>query len=228
MPELERRASLRSNCSVNADANVKTTAPSALPVYGVSEYLAEYQVENKDMIAAREAAKSPAAKKLKTDKNATPGPVVVGAKSSKHTILLNDLHQALALPQPHFTFEGSGDSGWTAEVSFLGLDIAALQKIKTSDRFNSKQEAKEATSECAVGIVERLKEDGVITTPVKGKRKATQTPAELGSSSPNADQPLVENYIGQLLGRYSPQAPRGEEDDDDEEEEEEEEEENPY
>jgi hypothetical protein len=222
MSASERLASLRSNRAARGDVNVDypaepaartsapikdntmTKAPSGLPVYGVNEYLSAYQAENKDLIASREAAKSPAAKKLKMDENAAPGPVAVGAKSSKHTIILNDTHQALALPQPHFKFEGSTDSGWTAEVSFVGLDIAELQNVKEPGRFNSKQEAKEATSKRAVDIIEVLKDEGRIKTPVKGsKRKKAQTAAEPGTPTPKENQPPVENYIGQLLGTYN-------------------------
>jgi hypothetical protein len=177
--------------------------PNQLPVYGVDEYLSKFQAEHKDHIAARGAAKSPAAKKMQLGENTAPEPVAIGAKSSKHTILLNDMHQALCLPQPHFTFGGSGDSGWTAEVSFVGLDIDELQHIQEPGHFGSKQEAKEATSRRALSILDALQDEGRIKPPVKGKKKMSQIEGDSVQQHLKQDQQPVENYIGQLLGMSS-------------------------
>ncbi|KAH8728377.1 hypothetical protein GQ44DRAFT_824203 [Phaeosphaeriaceae sp. PMI808] len=100
---------------------------------------------------------------LSTAAPTSAGPVAVGARSSQYTIALHAKYQALGIPQPLFNFTGASNVGWSAQVSFPGLDIAELQGIKDGSYSSSKQEAKERSSELALNILEQLEREGRIT-----------------------------------------------------------------
>ncbi|KAJ4375476.1 hypothetical protein N0V86_007007 [Didymella sp. IMI 355093] len=120
-------------------------------------------------------------------------PVAVGAKSSQHTVKLHELHQKLAIPQPVFTYTGDGVTKFAVEVNFPGLvDAEELQGLKEEGRFNSKQEAKEASSKSALAVLERLVEEGRINKAKKPKGEPTQ-------QQPTEWEELGENFVGQLL-----------------------------
>ena len=168
-------------------------AGTALPLeMDVNEFLASCQAEHDALMQDREEVKGPPMKKSKTsDTSATPQPVVVGARSSKHTILLFQRCQALAIPLPLFTYKQSYTK-WAVSVSFSGLDdIEELQNLEEDGKFNSKQEAKEAASKSALAILEKLVEEGRITSAKKrkGQPALPKEKAEPG-----------ENFVGQLLG----------------------------
>ncbi|KAI4923637.1 uncharacterized protein J4E92_007611 [Alternaria infectoria] len=149
----------------------------------------------------------PPSKKPKTpNQKSTPlVPVAVGARSSRHTILLHEKYQALGIPQPLFTYGGGSETGWTVSVSFPGLDDAEeLQGLKFEEerKFNSKQEAKEAMSQKALGVLEELEKEGRVKKGGKGKKKkggderegkAVETGKEEKEKGPG------ENYVGKLL-----------------------------
>jgi hypothetical protein len=183
--------------SVHAGEDTAITAPLD-GVYTLDDFLSNHQADHDAHIAAREATKAPPAKKSKTSNNsAAPQPVAVGARSSKYTILLHEKYQALAIPQPVFTYSGSSDTRWAAEVSFPGLANAEeLQGLKEDGKFNSKQEAKEALSKRALGVLEELEKAGKVAKA--GKTKKQQSEA-IQSQSKEKEAP-GENYIGQLLG----------------------------
>lgn len=153
---------------------------------------------------ARDAANAsaiatPPPKKGKPSQNVAPlVPVAIGARSSKHTILLHDKYQKLGIPQPVFMYGGGGDIGWTVEVNFPGLKAGELQGIKEKGRFNSKQEAKEASSKTALKILERLESEGKVKKVEKSKRKSVSAavPAQQGK----VEKEPGPNYVGQLLG----------------------------
>ena len=188
-----------------ASAHTGAKATITAPIEGVmslDDFLANNQADHDAALAAREAARAPPAKKSKKDNTTTPPqPVAVGARSSKYTILLHEKHQALAIPQPIFTYGGDSVNGWSVEVSFPGLQDAeelGLQGIKEDGRFNSKQEAKEAVSRTAVTILEELEQAGRISKPGKAK-KPKGDPANHQSKE---KEESVENYVGQLIGTY--------------------------
>jgi hypothetical protein len=120
--------------------------------------------------AAKKAAKSVASTQNKAagskPKPITPtpglGPVAIGARSSKSTIALHEKYQALGIPQPLFTYEGSSDRGWHGTVSFPGLDADELQDIKDDTVHSNKQEVKEGLSEKALAILSRLENEGKV------------------------------------------------------------------
>ncbi|KAF1944673.1 hypothetical protein EJ02DRAFT_340315 [Clathrospora elynae] len=148
----------------------------------MDDFLNQHKSEYDAQVFAREAAntaKLPPSKKFKTDENSVPlTPFAIGARSSMHTIRLHEKYQALGIPQPLFTYGGSGMEGWTVTVSFPGLDAKELQGISEEKKFNSKQEAKEALSKRALEILEELENEGKVKKAEKG-------------SGPN--------YVGQLL-----------------------------
>ena len=176
-------------------------ASVTVPIDGVmslDDFLSTHQADHDAHVAAREAAKAPPAKKPKTSEDLTPPqPVAVGARSSKFTILLHEKYQALAIPQPVFTFNGNGVTGWAVEVSFPGLPNAEeLQSLQEEGRFNSKQEAKEAASKTALTILERLVEQGRVAKAGKAKKPKGE-PAQQQSKE---KEESGENFVGQLLG----------------------------
>lgn len=183
--------------STHAGVDATITAPLD-GVYSLDDFLATHQTDHDAHVAALEAAKAPPAKKSKLSNNPTPlQPVAVGARSSKHTILLHEKYQALAIPQPEFTFEGDGVTKFTVEVSFPGLaDAEELQGLKEEGRFNSKQEAKEAASKTALAVLEELERAGRVTKAGKAKKPK----GEPACHQPEEREELGENYVGRLLG----------------------------
>ncbi|KAF2623034.1 hypothetical protein BU25DRAFT_494675 [Macroventuria anomochaeta] len=182
--------------SAHAGGYATTTAPLD-GVFSLDEFLSNNQAIHDALVAAREAAETPPAKKSKKSNNASqPQPVVVGARSSKYTILLHEKYQALAIPQPVFTFGGDSVTRWTVEISFPGLANAdELQGLKEEGRFNSKQEAKNAASKTALTILERLEQEGRVTKAGKTK-KPNGEPAQ---QQPKQKEEPDENFVGQLL-----------------------------
>jgi hypothetical protein len=175
-------------------------AAVTIPMAGVmslDDFLSANQEDHDAFLAARKEANRPA-KKSKTKSSTPVQPVAVGARSSKHTILLHEQYQALAIPQPVFTYQGDGVTKFSVEVSFPGLANAEeLQGLKEEGRFNSKQEAKEAASKSALAILERLVEEGRITKAGKAKKPK----GEPAQQQPKEEDPW-ENFVGQLLGTY--------------------------
>lgn len=169
-------------------------------VYSLDDYLSTHQVDFDAQIAARETSGMPPAKKAKTSTNSTPlQPVAVSARTSKYTILLHEKYQALAIPQPVFTFSGNSVTRWAVEVSFPGLANAEeLQGLKEEGRFNSKQEAKEAASRTALAILEELEQAGRVTRAGKAKKPKGEPVYHL----PKEKEEPSENFVGQLLGTY--------------------------
>jgi hypothetical protein len=185
-------------------------------VFDLNEFLATQVLlreENNENTA-------PASKKVK-QKNASNAnntnatsltPVAVGARSSKHTILLHEKYQALGIPQPMFSYEGGSETGWTVSVSFPGLkdvelaDVDELQGLKMqgetekNKRFNSKQEAKEALSKRALEVLEELENEGRIRKSEKA-RKQNVSGKGVQQQLKEEKEP-GENYIGQLLGTF--------------------------
>jgi hypothetical protein len=186
-----------------ASTHDKNVVNYGMPIEGVmkiDDYLNMHQADHDAHIPTPAA---PAPKKSKpNNENAAPLlPVAVGARSSKHTILLHERCQALGIPQPLFTYGGGGDSGWTISVSFPGLDVEELQDINEEGKFNSKQEAKEASSKTALAILEELVKEGKVkkAEKVKAKKKKSTTGA---SQQEVQEREPSENYVGQLLGKY--------------------------
>lgn len=169
-------------------------------VMSLDDFLSAHQADHDAHVAARESAKAPPAKKSKTANNSSPlQPVAVGARSSKYTILLHEKYQALAIPQPVFTFHGNGVSRFTVEVSFPGLANAEeLQGLKQEGRFNSKQEAKEAASKTALAKLEELEQEGRVTKAGKAKKPK----GEPAQHQPKEKEEPGENFVGQLLGMH--------------------------
>jgi hypothetical protein len=139
-------------------------------------------------------------------------PVAVGARSSKHTILLHEKYQAMGIPQPLFAYEGGSETGWTVSVSFPGLkdveleDVDELQGLRMQDngedtekRFNSKQEAKEAMSQKALEVLEALETEGKINKAEKSRKKSV---GGVPQHKVKEEKEPGENYIGQLLGTF--------------------------
>ncbi|KAJ4330491.1 hypothetical protein N0V95_010047 [Ascochyta clinopodiicola] len=194
--EVDIPAQPTSLASTHAGGDATITAPLD-DVYSLDDFLATHQAEHDAHAAAREAADVPPVKKTKKNHSSTPPqPVAVGARSSKHTILLHEKYQALAIPQPVFTFGGSSDTRWTVEVSFPGLANAEeLQGLKQDGRFNSKQEAKEAVSKTALAVLEELERAGRVTKAGKAKKPK----GEPAYHAPKEKEEPGENYVGQLL-----------------------------
>lgn len=186
-----------------------STIPSAhagdavtVPMDGVmslDDFLSANQEDHDAFMAAREEASAPLAKKSKTKSSIPVQAIAVGARSSQHTVRLHDLHQKLAIPQPVFTYIGNSVTKFTVEISFPGLaDADELQGLKEEGRFNSKQEAKEASCKSALPILERLVEEGRITNAGKAK-KPSSDPAH---QQPSEKEEPGENFVGQLLGMH--------------------------
>ncbi|KAF1914346.1 hypothetical protein BDU57DRAFT_578231 [Ampelomyces quisqualis] len=115
------------------------------------------------------------------------------AKSSKYKVALHDKHQKLGIPQPFFDFTGSTDEGWTAEISFPGVEVNGLQgkTLKNDAPFPNKQEAREALSKLALELVETAEAEGHFDKFAKVKG-----PSQLETQEKKGPGP---NYTGQLL-----------------------------
>ncbi|KAI4680334.1 uncharacterized protein J4E84_007982 [Alternaria hordeiaustralica] len=175
----------------------------------------DFMIQNKHTHEAQKLVQEtrqpalPPSKKPKTPNGkATPlVPVAVGARSSRHTILLHEKYQALGIPQPLFTYGGGSEMGWTVSVSFPGLDDAEeLQGLKFEEekKFNSKQEAKEAMSQKALGVLEALEKEGRVKKGGKGKKKkgggeGEGKVGEVGKVQEEKEKGPGENYVGKLL-----------------------------
>ena len=177
-------------------------APVTVPMAGLmslDDFLSANQEDHDAFLAAREEGNARPAKKSKTKSSLPVQPVAVGARSSKHAILLNDQYQALAIPPPVFTYQRDSVTKFSVEVSFPGLANAEeLQGLKEEGRFNSKQEAKEAASKSALAVLERLVREGRVTKAGKAKKPK----GEPTQQQPKEKEEPGENFVGQLLGRY--------------------------
>lgn len=166
-------------------------------VFSLDDYLSAHKDEHDAHVVSREGGPQAPATTSKLKKPIdTPIPVPVGARSSKHTILLHQKYQALGIPQPVFTFGGSTISGWTVSVSFPGIGVPELQDLEGKGHFNSKQEAKEALSKTALAVLEELEASGKVK---KARKSSAATP---GTQQQEKSIEPAENYIGQLLGAY--------------------------
>ena len=188
-------------------AHVEDPMSSSTPLDGVfkiDDFLNKHKDAHQAQMLAREAKHAPTAgppsKKTKANDNVAPlKPVAVGARSSKHTILLHEKYQVLGIPQPLFHYGGGGETGWSVSVSFPGLDDAdELQGLSEEKRFNSKQEAKEAMSQKALAVLDELEKQGRVQKGGKSKNKKDAG----GQVVQQVKEEKVpgENYVGQLLG----------------------------
>ncbi|EUC30829.1 hypothetical protein COCCADRAFT_39006 [Bipolaris zeicola 26-R-13] len=168
-------------------------------ILSMDDFMKQNQDEHQAQREARYATTVPPAKKAKSSENATPlTPVAVGARSSKHTILLHEKYQALGIQQPLFTYEGSSSSSWAARVSFPGLeDVEELQGLSGDKGFNSKQEAKEALSEKAFAVLEEMERQGRVKKAGKTRKKSVG--GQLEEQQNLTEREPVENYVGKLL-----------------------------
>jgi len=185
---------------------------ASTPLDGVIS-MDDFMIQNKHAHEAqklvqnpKQSTSAPPSKKPKTpnQKHTPLVPVAVGARSSRHTILLHEKYQALGIPQPLFTYGGGSETGWTVCVSFPGLDDAEeLQGLKFEEerKFNSKQEAKEALSQKALGVLEELEKEGRVKKGGKGKKKKGGGEGE-GKvvEKVKEEKGPGENYVGKLLG----------------------------
>jgi hypothetical protein len=116
------------------------------------------------------------------------------ARSSKYKVALHDKHQKLGIPKPFFTHSGSTVLGWSAEVSFPGLEVDGFQgkTLKNEAPFPNKQEATEALSKQVLELIETAENEGKFEKYGKAKGPAQTEPQEKPEPGPN--------YLGQLLG----------------------------
>jgi hypothetical protein len=117
------------------------------------------------------------------------------ARSSKYKVALHDKHQKLGIPKPFFTHTGSSTQGWTAEVSFPGLEVDGFQgkTMKNETPYPSKQDASEALSKQVLELVEIAEKEGKFEKYGRVKGPAQVEPQEKPEPGPN--------YLGQLLGQ---------------------------
>ena len=133
-------------------------------------------------------------------------PIPVGARSSKHIVLLHQKVQALALPQPIFTFHERGQNRWAADLSFPGRleDLEELQRLSVDGVFNSKNEAKEAASKRGMEVIEELEKNGRVSKTRKAVNRSVMENEQEGGALNNQvekkDPPR--NWIGLLLGMF--------------------------
>ena len=177
--------------------------PSPAPLAGIMS-MDDFMNQHKDEHEAQRLARSqknatPPAKKPQTGTTASLTPIAVGARTSKHTILLHEKYQALGIAQPLFTYSGGSSSGWTASLSFPGLDaIAELQGITDERKFNSKQEAKEALSEKGLAVLQELEAQGRVKKATKSRKSSGG--GQEAQQQDAVDNEPAENYVGKLLG----------------------------
>ncbi|EMD85535.1 hypothetical protein COCC4DRAFT_76101 [Bipolaris maydis ATCC 48331] len=219
-PEVEYESiTTRGSTGKAEESNMEIDTPTRLPVFNsahteqdpmaraapptgilsMEDFMKQNQDEYQAQREARYSTVSPPAKKATTSENASPFTLVaVGARSSKHTILLHEKYQALGIQQPLFTYEGSSSSSWAASVSFPGLEnVEELQGLSGDKRCNSKQEAKEALSEKALAVLEEMERQGRVKKAEKNRKKSVG--GQLEQQQRLTEREPVENYIGKLL-----------------------------
>lgn len=194
------------------DAMLTTEKPDdpLSKVLSLDEYVATHQGIYEAEAAARAAAKRPQSRTANSSTPNTPVPVAIGARSSRHTILLHEKYQALAISQPKFIYSGNQEQGWNAKIQFPGLeelvrDVIGEEEVEEKAFFNSKPEAKEAASKRALEVLECLEREGKVSEPTKEMKKARAAAAvgDGGLSIPIEKQKKPgPNYIGQLLGTF--------------------------
>ncbi|KAH7390979.1 hypothetical protein DE146DRAFT_767142 [Phaeosphaeria sp. MPI-PUGE-AT-0046c] len=113
------------------------------------------------------------------------------ARSSKYRVALHDKHQKLGLPQPFFEHTGSTEQGWTATISFPGIEAFKAKTLKNTAPTKSKQEATEAVSKVAFELIEDAEREGIFASSAKAKGTAQMQAQEKKEPGPN--------YTGQLL-----------------------------
>ncbi|KAI4640354.1 hypothetical protein J4E93_008560 [Alternaria ventricosa] len=192
-----------------AHAEMKDISTPLDGVISMDDFMIQHKPahEAQKLVKETKQPAPPPSKKAKTpNQKATPlVPVAVGARSSRHTILLHEKYQALGIPQPLFTYGGGSETGWTVSVSFPGLDDAEeLQGLKFEEerKFNSKQEAKEALSQKALGVLEELEREGRVKKGGKGKKKKGGGEGEgkvVEKGKEEKEKGPGENYVGKLL-----------------------------
>lgn len=112
-------------------------------------------------------------------------------RTSKHRVALHDKCQKGGFPQPSYEYTGNEQKGWSAEITFPGLELDELN-IKEDTRFLNKQEAREAVSKRALEALEIAEQEGKLERFGRAKGPAKQAPKEKEEPGPN--------YVGQLLG----------------------------
>lgn len=115
-------------------------------------------------------------------------------RTSQFKIQLHDTCQKMGLPYPIYSDVGSTASGWSASISFLGLELDGLELVNQA-RFSNKKEAREAVSKQALDALETAESQGKLEKFGKAKGSLVQAPREKEEPGPN--------YTGQLLGAYS-------------------------
>ena len=152
--------------------------------------LEDFVAQEKEALAQGLAQRASLAEKANSASNTSPVvPRPVGARSSKHTILLHEKYQALGIERPDFVFEGDSTAGWGVRMTFLG------EALEGGGRYASKQEAKEALCVKAMALVESLEAEGKLQ-----KSKKVRQPNEAISPDRAKENGLVVNWSGQLLG----------------------------
>lgn len=178
--------------------------PSNHGVYRLEDFLARHKAEQDARQQATLAAQNIPAEPTQFTSSGTDAarastdatslaPVAVGARSSKHIILLNDKCQALGLPFPSFEYTSVGVSVTAVELSFPVEGFEELQGVREEGIFNSKQQAKEAACKKVLAILEQLQEQGRVGVRKKNKDSG------VGVEPQKVVGKNVPNYVGQLL-----------------------------
>jgi hypothetical protein len=155
-----------------------------LAVFSMDEYMAMHEPAIKAEQEQAAASKLPAQKNMSSSSlpGAVPVPVAVGARSSTHTILLNDKGQKLGIERPEFVYKGDSAGGWRVSTSFLGHEFGPVGP------FSTKQQAKEALSEKVLEVLLEMEKEGKFEKGVNVHETAKEQ---------------VTNWSGQLLGTSS-------------------------
>ncbi|KAF2493911.1 hypothetical protein BU16DRAFT_619117 [Lophium mytilinum] len=134
-----------------------------------------------------------AAAKAQAQSTPTPQPIPISTRSSANTQLFVQRCQALAIPQPIFSFNGDASlPSWNCTLTLHAA--GSPHSLTTTSPFTSKKEAKEAASTLGLALLSSLEASGTLSTPSKTKKRTpTPTPITITPEEPQ------ENFTGILM-----------------------------
>jgi hypothetical protein len=167
-------------------------APRLDGVFSMEDFMGDYEANRAALKAEKSASNAfkRSAPSKSTPKPA-PGPIAIGARSSKYKVAVHDKCQKLGIPNAFYEATGDAGSGFSGVVSFPGSNLDELN-FKDEARYPSKTEAYEAVSKFAFEALEKAEQEGRLARFGRVKGPAHQTPKEKEEPGPN--------YVGQLLG----------------------------
>ena len=170
-----------------ADLHTAALQAAGLPVYDIDTFL------NDPRNQASPEAKSPPQKKQRTNhglSSSSSAPQQIGSPKTTHNVpALHQLCQERGLVAE---YDIDGDQAmWFGGTVTVGGEV-----IMSDQRWQNKKETKERLAELALPLVREME--------LRQKAKPVPSSSSSSSSSPNEKRELERNWVGMLVGKFSP------------------------